>query len=680
MLGIHDPEVIQENRSVIALVFLISLYLLAYLFFRSSSAMGWIGLPAVFVAGYVHVLLQTESRDQEHLLSVADAVNCYEVVITRYPEEKERSWKIEAEAQRVKTDQWQTATGKIILYFSRDDFPTPPHYGDKFLVKGSPDEVEAPANPGEFDYKRFLGYRNIYHQHFLRKEDIQFLGNEPPSMFMKYAIDTRRWATALIHRHVYGERERATASALVLGVTDGLDNELRNAYSATGAMHVLAVSGLHVSILYMIIVWMLRPLKKTRAGRWIIAMVGLFLLWSYAFVTGLSPSVQRAVMMFSFLTVARATGQFANIYNTLACSAFCLLLIDPYLIMSVGFQLSYLAVLGIVFLHPRIYRLWEAPGWLGDQVWKITSVSIAAQAGTFVLGIVYFHQFPNYFILSNLLVIPASFVVLVSGVSLIAVGFIAPLAVVVGWVLTVSVKVLNGAVFFVEWLPYAVTEDIYLSPLQGVVLVAIVLSIILLLEVKRFVWLKVCFVWVILFSVLQWNHFVGSVDVRKMVVYRVYGHTAIDLMDAGRAWFVADTSLLMQDSRIDFHIAPNRLRSGISSTSVGPPFTRRLPSIEITRWQGTTIIRLTDKGFTMPEGIRPDIIIVSNNAVAGFAQFLGRYQHVRVVLDSSNRYYYASKFVEIARELGVKVHSVNHDGAFTLILEDLNQDDEIRSV
>src|SRR6185369_7936506 len=124
------------------------------------------------------------------------------------------------------------------------------------------------------------------------------------------------------------------------------------------------------------------------------------LLWGYAFLTGLSPSVLRAVTMFSFVAIAKPVGRRTNFYNTLAASAFCLLLYDPYLIMSVGFQLSYLAVLGIVYLQRPIYNLWEAKSWFADWAWQLSCVSIAAQIATFALGFLYFHQFPVYFLVA----------------------------------------------------------------------------------------------------------------------------------------------------------------------------------------------------------------------------------------------------------------------------------------
>ncbi len=675
LCGIWFPDAIAENLARVTLVFLTALYLFLYLFSRLSRRTvfnpGWLGLSAIFLFGYVHLLSETASRDPRHFGHAPDEADFYEVVIASYPEEKARTWKQEARVTAVHAHGWQARRGQVVLYFSKSDFDEPFRYGDRLLIHGAPAKVNPPANPGEFDYRRFLNFRNIYHQHFLRDGQVRRLGNDPPSIVMKYAVEARQWATAVIEKYVNGDREQATASALVLGVTDGLDNELLDAYSATGSMHVLAVSGLHISILYMIIVWVLHPLRKTRAGRWVLAIAGLVLLWAYAFVTGLSPSVLRAVMMFSFIALARPTGQHTNIYNTLASSAFCLLLVDPFLVMSVGFQLSYLAVLAIVFIHPRLYRLWEAPGWFTDQIWKITSVSVAAQLGTFVLGLLYFHQFPNYFLISNLLVIPVSFVVLVSGVVLLAVSMVPFLGPVVGWVLTMSVKLLNGAVFAVESFPFNVTKDIHIDIFQCWALLGIVVSAILLLEFRRFRYLWVMFFLVVVFAALQWNHFRDAVAIRKLTVYSVYGHSAIDFFDRGHAWCLSDSALRVQPDKVGYHIQPNRMFCGIEEISLNAvPFAREVPGGMAVVWSGMKIARLMTRQHVLPAAEGFDLIVVSNNAVADFRAFAEQYQGTTIVLDSSNGYYYATKFMEVVAGAGTRVHSVLHEGAFELVISE----------
>jgi competence protein ComEC len=677
-LGVYYPDILPEHFTRILLVIGISLYLIAFFLFRSFTKaffnLGFVALPAVFLAGYVHVLQQTGSRDTNHFITIQDPIQFYEAIITRYSEEKENSWKVEAKVLDVYTTHWQNKKGKIILYFSRDEFKTPYYYGDVLLISGSPQLVQKPANPGEFDYKKFLAFRNIYHQHFLRAENVSLIKNDPPNKIMQYALHARNWADKTLKKFVNGEREQAIASALVLGVVDGLDNELLNAYAATGAMHVLAVSGLHISIIYMILLWILKPLSKLRSGPWLLAIISLCVLWGYAFITGLSPSVLRAVTMFSFIAIARPTYQSTNIYNTLAASAFCLLIFDPYMIMSVGFQLSYLAVLGIVYLQPGLYRLWEPQTWLWDEVWKITSVSMAAQAATFALGLLYFHQFPNYFLLSNLLVIPGSFLVLILGIVVLAVSFIPLAASMLGFLLMWSIKILNIIVFTVEEFPFSLIENIHITAFQCGLLMGITIAFILLFEYKRFYYSIAAFVFVILFSLLQWDHFNQKINVQKITVYNIRGHSAIDLMDCGNTYFLSDSVFLRDLNQIRFHIRPNRLDAGTYAVNSGAkkPFVRTIPGAELIRWHKMTIVHATDKRLILPPGFQPDWLVIGNNSVEDISKISLQPGHTKIILDSSNSFSFATRFLNKHKHLNIQIYSVLHQGAFEFTLEQTN--------
>jgi competence protein ComEC len=677
-LGVYRPDILPEIPTEILLTGLVFLYLAITFFFKYRKETlfnpGFIALPAVFLAGYVHVLLQTESRQPNHLITVTEPILYYKAVITKYAEEKERSWKVEAKVSEVNTTEWQNLEGKIILYFSKDEFKLPYRYGDVLLIKGNPQLVLKPSNPGEFDYKRFLTFRNIYHQHFLKANDVLYLNNDPPSTIMGYALHARDWADKTLKRFVEGEREQAIASALVLGVVDGLDNELLNAYAATGAMHVLAVSGLHISIIYMILLWLLKPLYKFRSGPWILAVISLFVLWGYAFITGLSPSVLRAVTMFSFMAIARPTHQSTNIYNTLAASAFCLLIFDPYLIMSVGFQLSYLAVLGIVYLQPGLYQLWEPRNWLWDEVWKITCVSIAAQIATFALGLLYFHQFPNYFLLSNLLVIPGSFLVLILGIVILAVSFVSVLASLLGFLLMWLIKILNIVVFTVEAFPFSLIEDIYITTSQCWLLMGIIIAFILLIEYKKFYYSVAALVGVIFFSILQWNHFIQKINLQKITVYNVRGHSAVDFMDRGDTYFLTDSVLQRDAAKIRFHIRPNRLEAGTYEVHAqfGQPFIQPLPGAQLIRWHKMTIVHVTGKHFVLPPGFQPDWLVIGNNSLKDIARLSSQLDHTKIILDSSNSFGFANRFLERHRNLKLKVYSVLHEGAFEFTLDKIN--------
>lgn len=670
VVAYYYPDAVSETVCLILIAAVLVLYFVVARVrtIRRRINPGWVALPLVFMLGYLHLLLRTESRREDHLLHNDESITKYRAVITRFSEERSKSWKTEARIEEVHTTIWKRFTGNIVLYFSKEDFPTPFEYGDVLLIKGEP-ELPAPAyNPGQFDYRRYLRLRNIYHQQFVRGGEVILLDHAPGNLLRKFAYKSRIWAEKKLRENIDGRREQAVASALVLGVTDGLDNELLDAYSSTGTMHILAVSGLHISVIYMILLRILKPLNRSRKGKWVIVMVSLGTLWLYALITGLSPSVFRAVMMFQFIALAGPWGRDTNIYNTLGVSAFCLLLYDPFLVFSVGFQLSYLAVWGIVFLYPEVLRMWQPNRvWL-VELWKMTAVSISAQLATFPLGLLYFHQFPNYFLFSNLIVVPLSFVVLIAGLAIVIVSLVPFLAEALGFCLEWIVRFLNGVIFLMDDLPFAVTDHVYINALQAFLLIVLVALVFTLLEEKRFSYIIACLVVVVAFATLQWVHFFRDVNVTKLTVYHVPGYSAIDFINRGRTTFLADSVLNVDVHLVRSNITPHRVISGIMKEDFDPG-AYEFQGGKLVVWQGRRLLQLTDEDYIIPEGFVVDWLVVGRNAVKDPGELVEKVQCKMIVLDSSNSIFFASRFIEEAKLYKLDVHSVLHKGAFIAEIE-----------
>ena len=628
----------------------IACYLILFCFKKRWALTGAVGLSAIFLLGYVRVEIHTDRNNPAHFIHHTPS-DFYKVRVTRYAEEKENSWKMEASVISVcSSKQWTPKTGRIVLYFSKKDFARPYQYGDVMVIRGSPSIVRPPSNPGEFDLQRNLYFKNIYHQHYIRAGQVKLVGKDNGNPFISTAIDVRLWADRQLKTYVKGEREQATASALVLGVTDGLDNDLLQAYASTGAMHVLAVSGLHVSIIYWIILLLGKPIEKMKSGKAVLAILSVVLLWIYAFVTGWSPSVLRAVMMFTFVALARPWKQSTNIYNTMASSAFCLLVYDPFFLMSVGFQLSYIAVFGIVFIHPHLYVLWEPKSRFWDETWKVTSVSIAAQIATIPMSLYYFHQFPNYFLLANLLVIPASFVVLVVGLAVLPLAIVPFLASIVGFVLQWVIYLMNSIVIIIGSLPFAVVGNIYIDGLQGLLLAGITLGVLFCLILKNIRWLWMSLMFAVAFSAFDWAH-LSLVKRDHITVYNVGGATAIDLMSGGKLCTYGE----VDPKGVQFHIAANRVRLGV--TSIEPARHHAKQGNTLIVWRGMKILVVTSH----PAGnIIADITIISNNSVKSLESIKSKI----VVIDSSNSFYFASRLLRQPVPKGMEIHSVAHNGAF----------------
>jgi competence protein ComEC len=670
LTGICYPDVLEEKKLLLLILFggafFFLILLVNHYYKRQRINPGFTGLMVVFFLGYADTILQTEQRSLKHVTHESSPILYYKVVLTKYAEERDSFWKQEGRIQAVKTAAgWHEREGSVLLYFKK-----PGHsfqYGDVLMVKGTPQEIPPPANPGEFNYKRYLSYLKIYHQQFIGPGDVLRISNEPPSIFIATAIRVRAYCDHLIKEYVHGEQQQSIASALVLGITEGLDPDLLKAYSGTGALHILAVSGLHVGIIYALLVLLLAPLKKSSVGQWVLAVISLLLLWLYAFVTGWSPSVLRAVTMFSFVAIAQPLQRRINIYNIMAVSAFVLLFYEPYFITSVGFQLSYLAVLGIVYLHPKLYPLYTPASRWKDELWKLISVSIAAQAATFGISLLYFHQFPNFFLLANLIAIPLSFIVLVAGLALLAFSFIPWVAIALGWILKVSIQIMNFAVFTIDRLPFSKTVDIHINSIQVILIILSTLVFTALVEHKRFVYVKMLVVLMIAFTGIDWYIHLEALHQKRIIVYDIKGHSSFDAMAYGTAYTYLDSTLLSQNNKIARHILPARFTYHVSSIKDISALTKKVTGASLTIWQGQSILVIRDKHF-QPPPLSVDILIIANNSIQEPQYLFDNLSAKQIILDSSNTSSYCRWFLREARRKGIVVHSVLDQQAFEQII------------
>lgn len=375
--------------------------------------------------------------------------------VDEVPARKNDGWQCRGTARLVPAG----TTRNAVLQLAVDSFPGIGP-GDKLWIHARATLPPGPSNPLQFDLRSFLLHKNITTRIYCRED--QVLGHWKNPAFSLYALsgEVRQLSVKRLQSCGLGGDELAIASALVIGEEELLTRELRSVYAATGAMHVLSVSGLHVGIVYLLLLIMLRPFRRYQQ---VAPLVSIPVLWLYAFVTGLSPSVLRSAMMFSLAAAGKLFRRDVSIYNTLAASAFLLLAGDPFLLFDVGFQLSYLALTGILLLQKPIASLLSLRNIALQKIWLVSGVAVAAQVSTTILSVYYFHQFPTYFLFSNLLVVPLSFVVLVAGILCLLLGWIPVFGPLAGTLLKWSVLLLNKGLEFFTDLPGSTIQNLYLS-------------------------------------------------------------------------------------------------------------------------------------------------------------------------------------------------------------------------
>jgi len=673
----------------IPIPFLICLILLGILagvtFFRNlhdKYALRWVHGGAVYLLliafGYLLCIGHVAHYDKGHILHHLDA-GMLEAEVVNAPQEKERSVKTIVEVRQLSSKEAAAQVqGKVLLYLEKDERALKLQHGDKFLFQSKLNFIVPPQNPGEFDYRQYLSFHQIYVQSYAKSTQWHFAESLPPT------LSIYRWAHQLrsdlldIFRDagIEGD-EMAVVSALVLGYKNDLDDELRRAYASAGAMHVLAVSGLHVGIIYLVLAQLLSFLDRFRHGPIIRAVLVLLALWLYALITGLSPSVIRAATMFSFVIISKASKRNSNIYNTLAASAILLLLINPFLIMEVGFQLSYLAVLGIVFIQPPLYELIKVDNWLLDKVWGITAVSIAAQIATFPLGLLYFHQFPNYFLISNLVVIPAATVVIYTGILVLISSPFAWLQDLLALGLNYFVKALNAAILFIEKMPYSISEGISFSIAETWFIYFLIGLLLIYLSLRRIRLLKLGLVCCCLFMVWQVISKIERKNQRMLVVYNVKNTSAVDFVNGQNSLFIAESELLNDPQKMLFHIKHNWWDLGLDQAkaldrSLLPKVPQKNSAATI---HGTgNFVDFCDKtiayvdssfcGMSADSPIQVDFAIITGNNRCPLKDMTQLIAAETWIVDSSTPRWMVKRWEEEAGDLDLSFYSVRERGAF----------------
>lgn len=640
----------------------------------------WFGLlinSSIFIFAYQLTLYKTQKFSASHFsYHCPGNSNVYVRLADSYIE-KEKSLKIIIDVLAVKEfGIWKKCTGKALVYFKTDSLALKLNYGDELLMNVDFKEVPKPQNPGEFNYKRFLSFHNIYDQAYVKSNDWKSLNQNSGNVILKYSIGLRNDLLEVLKQNQLTGDELSVGAALLLGYTDKLDADIISAYSSTGALHVLSVSGLHVAIIYIVFSWLLVFLDKHKKGRMIKAVLLILFLWFYAALTGLSPSVLRAATMFSFIIVAKAFNKHTNIYNTLAASALFLLLVNPYLIMEVGFQLSYLAVIGIVYIQPKIYEWFEFNNWFLDQIWMITAVSIAAQIATFPLGLHYFHQFPNYFLLSNLIVIPVSTLIIYVGIALFSFSTIPILIKYLAVAFTWLIWFLNASVKWIESLPFSLLQGISISVFETWLLYGLIILFLFYLSNRKYKFLIFSLSFCVVILISQVVEQQMQFNQKKIVIYNVAKTTAIDFVNTKQNVLLTDSVFAKSDSRLLFHVKHNWWDLGMNKSKIiSEDFISESLYIKnnFIQFFNKRLYVLNKKIQFNNESARNklnvDYLVISSNIRMSIEEITDMFRVKIFIFDSSNSEYRIKQWKAECEELNQEYCSIMDEGALEINLD-----------
>lgn len=496
------------------------------------------------------------------------------------PLKRARSFKVKAEVICCidTTGKQHTSDGLLLLYFDKDSaLFARLKYGDVLLVPNTANEIPPPQNPDEFDYKRYLAFNQVFYQAYLPADHLQVLQTTTGNPLWHFAYSVQRYFNGVLDKYVQSKKEIAVAQALLFGYDDDIDADLVKAYSNTGTLHVLAVSGMHVGLIFGLINLLLRYLDKRQYQRIIKVLLSLFSIWIYSLICGLSPSILRASVMFSLVAVGQSMKHKPDIYNTLSASALLLLLFNSNMLSNVGFQLSFLAVVGIVSLQRYFNEWFYFNSGFMNEVWTIVSVSIAAQLATFPLGLLYFHQFPVYFPASNLFIIPLTMLIIFATISLMAMSgmvlflpFMFRFAAILGQIIKWLIAFTNTLVIWLERLPGSYINGAHVSIAETIFIYLLVTLLIAFLVLRKKEYFRYALLAACLIVLINIAESVRIARQNFMVVYHIKKHTALAVVTGNHARLIADTALLNDDYKFHFHLQQHIWASGIKRVDTIP--------------------------------------------------------------------------------------------------------------
>ena len=601
--------------------------------------------------------------------------------IVESPLERDRTFRLLIEPEVIISgDTCRKTSGRAIAWVEKDSSSSTLTIGDHIVMQNRFREIRNHGNPWEFNYRQYTQMQGIFGEIYLpkdswfrhdgagRSQDIRLF----PAKLRDHLLDV------LKNRGITG-KEYAVASALLLGYRRALDDETRQVYAGSGAMHILAVSGLHVGILYIFLAWfagLFRSIKYYPAAT---ALFMIVIIWFYAMLTGLSPSVTRAATMFSFLAFARSMNKTAFTFNTLATAALVQLIANPFSLFMVGFQLSYLAVAGIVYYQPALYSLLNFRGLIGDRVWALVSLSCSAQLLIFPLIIYYFNQFPVYFPVTNVFAVPLATVVLYGGLSLFLFSAVPFMGSVFAFILNSALVILNFITTLISSLPYATITGISASLPLLLIIYGIILCATLFIAWKKSVYLHLAFLLIISALVLRAETKIRTAGQNIFIVYNNRNVSMYNFISGRNNIIISSDNEHVSEAAIPWCAAgPARhLRTrdpGVYSPSA---FFNTLVPIEpelypaggnLVFFAGYTIYFAGPENRPgineISEPVNVDMLVISSPAAGDLPAIQDLVKPSLVIIDSSVTGFQKAGIIEQCLENGLDYHDVSTSGAF----------------
>lgn len=552
--------------------------------------------------------------------------------------------------------------GTILLNVLKDSLSNLLKVDDKIILKPTFKKLIPPLNPHQFDYRSYLAKQGIHHQVFIEKH--QFLKKETQqSSLYGWSAKLRTEIQKSLANYNFKKDELAVINALLLGQRQDISKSLISDYQNAGAIHILAVSGLHVGVILLILSFVFKPLEKLKNGKVLKTVIIVLLLWMFAFIAGLSASVVRAVTMFSFVAFGMSFRLKNIVEFSFISSLFFLLLIKPMFLFDVGFQLSYLAVFGILWTQAKLYSIWKPKYKIFDFFWKLFTVSIAAQVGIFPLSIYYFQQFPGLFLASNLIIIPFLGAILIGGILVIVSSLCSLLPQIIADVYGAIISLMNS---FVSWISHQedfLFKDISIS-LWMMLLWYIALFTLIYLLIKKTGKQLILFLIAVVF--VQSLFLVEKNRTQSKNEFIVFHKSRHSLLGERRGeellvYHNLDSLQFLRDNTIKSY----RISEDIQEV-------KKIHFRYIKQFSNYTILLVDSLGVYKIRNLKKPIVILQYSPKINLERLIKSIQPIQIIADGSNYKSYVIRWEKTSLKYQIPFHYTGQQGAFVLKEESIN--------
>ena len=544
--------------------------------------------------------------------------------------------------------------GKALVYFQKDSLSHLLKVDDELLVSSEITPLPQPINPNQFNYTKYMGTLGVIGQ-IKTSEKYLIKKTEGTKTLRGQAERFRQFAIKKLSESNIKPSERAIIYALILGERKSISKETFNNYAAAGAIHILAVSGLHIGILFLMLSFILRPVERIKRGKLLKSLLIVIALWAFAFIAGGSPSVIRAVTMFSFFTFAQNIDRPTNSINTLFLSFFVLLLFNPMWLFHVGFQLSYLAVFFILWIQPKLVQYYRPRFYLDKLLWDIFTVSIAAQIGIAPLSLYYFHQFPGLFFISNLVVLPFLGILLGGGIIVVICSLLGLLP---NWLSECYAFLIQSLNVFISWVAQQedyLFKDISFSEVKAITWYLFITITILVW--KRFNYKRLVFGLCSILLLISVEHFERNQrQSSALIIFHRSKHTLIGYRN-GRSLRVLKKSS-RDKVKNEYPIKSYRIANGIEK------YSEEILN-GVFRYRDMRILVMDSLGlYSGLSGV--DLVILTQSPKINLERLIDSLQPKQIVADGSNYHSYVDRWRKTSRKKKLPFHHTGTKGAFLI--------------